>query len=71
MSKQETQVKSLLGHDKKILLLATAHASIFNTPRQTCFWLNLSVNFFYVIRKFLPADIFGNFLFDSPSFYQF
>ena len=31
-------------------------------------WLNQHVNLFYVIRKFLPAKIFGKFLFDSSSF---
>ena len=31
-------------------------------------WLNQHVNLFYVIRKFLPAKIFGKFLFHSSSF---
>ena len=41
-----------LGHDKMILCLAVAHASTFNTPCQTFFWLNQRVKFFKVIRSF-------------------
>ena len=51
-----------------ILCLATTHAPIFNKQCQAIFWLNQRVKLFCVIRKFLPANIFGNFLFDSVWF---
>ena len=37
-------------------------ASIFNTPIHGFFGLNHRVKFFYVIRKFLPEKVFGNYL---------
>ena len=40
------------------------HTSIFNMPHQAFFKIKSA----YVIHKFLPANIFGNFLFDFPSF---
>ena len=51
-----------------ILCLAATHASIYNTPRQAFSWLNQRLKVFCFIRKFLPANIFGNFLFDSSLF---
>ena len=59
------------GYDKMIVCFAAAHASIFNTPHKALFWLNQRVKLFYVIRKFLPANIVGNFLFDYSSFTNF
>ena len=53
-----------LDHDKMILCLVAVHASIFNTSHQAFFLLNQRMQLFFV----LPANIFGNFLFDSPSF---
>ena len=53
-----------------ILCLANVHASIFKTNHQA-FFLLLNARRFVsvcVIRKSLPANIFGNFLFDSLSF---
>ena len=61
------QVK-LLGRDKMILCLAASLASSLTHRVRPFFGLNHSVKFFYVIHKFLPASIFGNFLFDSYSF---
>ena len=52
-----------------ILCLAAAHASIFNIQCQAFFIKAREA--FFVISKCLPANIFGNFLFDSPSFNLF
>ena len=51
-----------------IVCLAAAQTFIFNTPCQAVISLNQRLNVFCVIRKFLPANIFGNFLFDFLSF---
>ena len=53
-----------------ILCLASVHASIFKTNHQAFFLLLNAKRFVSVsvIRKSLPANIFGNFLFDSFSF---
>ena len=51
-----------------ILCLEAAHASNLTRTASGLFWLTQRVKIFCVIRKFLPANIFGNFLFDSPSF---
>ena len=57
------------GHDKLILCLVAAHASIFIILRKPLFsWLNQRVKLFWVIRKYLPANIFGNVPFDTSSF---
>ena len=38
--------KIILGHDKMILYLVAAHASIFKTALQAFFWLNQRVKLF-------------------------
>ena len=59
----------LLGNDKIMLCLAAALAPIFNILRQAPFCLNQREKLFLGnTYKSLPANIFGNFLFDSPSF---
>ena len=47
-----------------ILCLAAAHATHHVKP----FLIKWAREAFFVISKVLPANIFGNFLFDSPSF---
>ena len=65
---RKSMLALILGHDKMVLCLAATHAFIFNTMRQALFyWITLWI-FFCFICKFLPTNIFGNFLFDSPSF---
>ena len=52
-----------------ILWLTVAHTSLFNTPHQDFFLIKSGREaFFCLIHELLPANIFGKFLFDSPSF---
>ena len=52
----------ILGHDKMILYLATAQASIFNTPRQAFFFIKSAHEaFFCVIPKFFQQTFLATF----------
>ena len=63
----ESIVSMFQDHDKMMLCLAAAHTTyIFNTPHIVFFKIS-AWSFFCVILKFLPANNFGNFLFDSLS----
>ena len=62
--KEKVKKICFLDHNKMILGLEAAHASIFNKPCQGFFLIKSACEaFFCVIRKFLSANIFGNFLF--------
>ena len=50
-----------------ILCLVVVHASVFNTTRQV-FFCKSERKAFFVSFVALPANIFGNFLFNPPSF---